>query len=801
MRTNRSCRILGLVAAAAALSAGTRADEPSSQEILAASGVKGGLVVHLGCGDGKLTAGLRAGGGFVVHGLDRDEANVSRAREHVRSLGIYGPVSIALLEGNRLPYADDLVTLVVAGDLGGIAMDEVTRVLRPLGTAYVREGGRWNKTVKPWPDDIGEWSHFLGDASNNAVAKDTRAGPPRRLKWTAGPPWCRSHEFISSFCAMVTAGARVYYVMDLGQPGVTNRMSERWTLFARDAFNGVLLWQKPLPEWRGDEWKGTSMRGRPPSIPRRIVAGRDRLYATLSHKAGVSVIDPDTGKILREIPGTEGTQEIALAEGALVLRLAGSGEDDAALAAFDAQSGARRWQVPEKQYRGQSMAAAQGLVAYDTGRETVCLDLADGKELWRSGNDGKQAGKKGSSEQTLIVHDGLVLDNEGSRIVAREARTGKVRWDVKTGGGAMRPYDFFVIGGLAWHADSGGIAGYDLKTGKTEKTIDPTSVHSRGHHLRCYGSKATERYLITPFRGTEFVSLAGDGHSQNDWTRGPCRYGVMPANGMLYVPPHQCFCYPGSMMHGLNAYGMPRTGICGRSGAVRRRAASGAARPSPTFPRRSRARPTGRCTATTPAGPASGRAESRPKSARPGRSNWARPSPRRSSPAAACTSPRRTATPSMPSRPLTARRSGVSPRTAPSTRHPRPTGDASSSEAPTDGSTASAPRTAPWRGASAPRPRNAWSWTKAGWSPRGGSTAASWSTTASPTARPAAPASSTAVSFSTASSRRRARSCTRGASTPSWPPGRTPRKSRSTRPFTSRASGRTSSWPKAAGSS
>jgi hypothetical protein len=55
-------------------------------------------------------------------------------------------------------------------------------------------------------------------------------------------------------------------------------------------------------------------------------------------------------------------------------------------------------------------------------------------------------------------------------------------------------------------------------------------------------------------RGAEFVSLTDDNHSQNDWLRGPCRYGIMPCNGMLYVPPHQCFCYSGAMMTGLNAF-------------------------------------------------------------------------------------------------------------------------------------------------------------------------------------------------------------------------------------------------------
>jgi len=47
-----------------------------ARKILSETGVKGGLVVHLGCGDGKLTAALRANDSYLVQGLDADEGNV-----------------------------------------------------------------------------------------------------------------------------------------------------------------------------------------------------------------------------------------------------------------------------------------------------------------------------------------------------------------------------------------------------------------------------------------------------------------------------------------------------------------------------------------------------------------------------------------------------------------------------------------------------------------------------------------------------------------------------------------------------
>ncbi|UCE48006.1 MAG: hypothetical protein JSW47_20705, partial [Phycisphaerales bacterium] len=41
------------------------------EQIRQQSGVRGGLVVHLGCGEGELTATLGAADAYIVHGLDK----------------------------------------------------------------------------------------------------------------------------------------------------------------------------------------------------------------------------------------------------------------------------------------------------------------------------------------------------------------------------------------------------------------------------------------------------------------------------------------------------------------------------------------------------------------------------------------------------------------------------------------------------------------------------------------------------------------------------------------------------------
>ena len=184
------------------------------QEILDATGVQGGLIVHLGCGDGELTAALNASDRYWVHGLATDSADVEKARATVREQGKYGLVSIGRFDGSRLPYVDDLVNLVVSDDLGDVPMDEVMRVLAPGGVAYVKAGGAWKKTVKPWPDDIDEWTHYLHGPDNNAVAHDTRVAMPRSIQWVAGPRWGRSHEELASMSTAVTAGGRIFYIVD-----------------------------------------------------------------------------------------------------------------------------------------------------------------------------------------------------------------------------------------------------------------------------------------------------------------------------------------------------------------------------------------------------------------------------------------------------------------------------------------------------------------------------------------------------------------------------------------------------------
>jgi outer membrane protein assembly factor BamB len=588
---SRLCNMLvsGMVLAAVASAACGEAI--TAKAVYEATGVKGGLVVHVGCGDAKLTTALRASESYLVQGLDTDAARIAETRKSLHSAGLYGPVTINQFDGKNLPYVKDMVTLVVAEKLGDVTMDEVRRVLAPDGVAYIRSGDKWVKTVKPRPADIDEWSHFLHDASGNAVANDKQIGPPKRLRWAAGPKWCRSHEVPSSVNAVVTAGGRIFTIYDESVVGVTTKVPWNCKLIARDAASGVLLWKEPMRKWQPEFGTGNGNRWNiHHTIPRRLVAAGDRVYVTLNFaEPVVSMLDAATGKILmKALEGTKGADEMILCDGVLVVKVAkkalvgatrnfGKTALDDVVVGVDAKTGKQLWRKDDTRVAPYALSAADGRVVYHNMDELVCLDLKTGKEAWRAPNTMASTAGGGS---TLVISDGVVLfhgrgktpidgaapkktakqpakrrGRGGSYLTALSLDKGEFLWaqSGKRGlsGACTQPTDIFVTHGTVWCGSS--LSGLDIKTGKVKKTLVVNKLVSPGHHARCFRAKATERYLIGPKRGAEFFDTQGDNHMRNDWLRSPCMTGATPANGLFYTPTSQCFCYPGVLVTGFLA--------------------------------------------------------------------------------------------------------------------------------------------------------------------------------------------------------------------------------------------------------
>jgi len=559
----------------------------SAEDILSATGVKGGLVVHLECGAGGLTAGLRAGPAFLVHGLDRDAADVTKARDYLLEAGLYGPVCVEQWRGTILPYNSNAVNLVVAEEPGDVPLAEVMRVLCPGGIAYLRQGQQWRKTVKPWPPDIDQWTHFLHDADNNAVADDKRIATPNHLQWQAEPKRTRDHDAQASISAMTSSNGRIFYILDEGPTSLIHRPA-KWKLIARDAFNGKLLWKRDIGSWITHL---RYFRSGPVQLPRRLVSIGERVYVTLGFDAPVAVLDAATGRTVTAYKGSEKAEEFICSDGVLLVVV---GEPEVwnkhalvvdnywefydeqgpeprkRIVAYDTDTGEMLWHRDRKNLSRLvplSLTAGGGRAFYLDGSKLYCLELRSGKVLWDVPFETPGLFLRNYAP-TVVHYKDTIACLSLERLVVYSAEDGRKLWQTRGYAGFASPGDLFIIDDLVWTfpvtqgvrvkpADVPGMGkefvAFDLYTGQVRKSLVKDDVWPGGHHHRCYRNKATRRYLISSRRGLEFVDLQGRNNTINWWVRSICQYGFMPCNGLIYAAPHPCQCFVDIKFDGFHA--------------------------------------------------------------------------------------------------------------------------------------------------------------------------------------------------------------------------------------------------------
>jgi outer membrane protein assembly factor BamB len=552
-------------------------------DLAKSSGVQGGIIVHVGCGDGAETANLMLDQRYLVHGLDASAANVAAARKTIMAAGLYGKVSVCTFDGKTLPYTNDLINLLI-DSTGTVTRAEIMRVLVPGGVAFI-DG---KKLVKPRSADIREWNHFLNGADNNAVTADKRVDIPRSIQWVSEPKWGRSHEEMASMSATVTANGRVFFIVD-ESPLASIRFLGKWSLVARDAFNGTLLWKKPIEQWN-DHLR--HFRSGPTHLPRRLVAVGDTVYVTEGLAGPVLAIDGATGETIRQYKGTERTEEILVDNGVIYL-VVGTSERDRRggglyernepkptdfrfITAIDAESGRQLWR---KDFTNAEFVLPLSLtvkgpnVYYQNVAGVTCLGAANGKPKWQTSRT-TPTRRMAFSSSTMVATDKVLLcaDRDTGKTEQDKPATGTIQWGVhgwseadfpRKGKCTLRAYsvadgkelwsapategynspvDVFVINGIVWVGNN--FQGYDLLTGEPKAKIDTKAPKVGMPHHRCYRNKASERFIFTGKSGIEVLSLDEKKWlSNNSWIRGTCQYGIMPANGFLYAPPDACACF------------------------------------------------------------------------------------------------------------------------------------------------------------------------------------------------------------------------------------------------------------------
>ncbi|MEK6238267.1 MAG: PQQ-binding-like beta-propeller repeat protein, partial [Planctomycetales bacterium] len=486
-------------------------------------------------------------------------------------------VSVDLVSGGRLPYAENMVNFLIVENPSGVSMEEINRVLAPQGTAYSLKDGKWSKTTKQRPKGMDEWTHFLHGPDNNAVARDVFVGPPRHIRWQGLPKFARAHEQLASFSACVTAGGRMFYIVDeAGRSDV--RLDSQWFLIARDAFSGVILWKKPLGEWAD---KLRRFRAGPAHLLFRVVASREHLFVTMGIESPVSVLETATGNLVRVIKGSEFTKQIIHEDGTLALLIdldmGRAKEIDAArrrgeflkhrcrVVRADVATGEITWKSEINDLVFPCMALSNNRLFYQTPAKLQCLDFKTGEPTWSEAAAMSlpvSAGKAKTGEiqweaPTLVVDGDHVMVSDFKSISAYAVKDGKRRWTAPASKGYNAPADVLVINELIWTKGRGNERnGLDPSTGETKRTIKPSNGYM---HPRCYRNKATEKFILLGEMGVQFVDVETGEVWRNHWIRGVCQFGILPANGLLYVTPDSCACNMKTKLSGLYALSHDRS--------------------------------------------------------------------------------------------------------------------------------------------------------------------------------------------------------------------------------------------------
>jgi len=526
-----------------------------AKSILQSLGAKSGLCVHLGVQDGELTVELSDGGRLLVHGLGANQGAIERARKTIAAARLEGAVSVELGSIDPLPYADDLVSLIVVDDLPrlfeqGLRSEEVTRVLRPNGVAWlgqrggngrapltakalramltkagfgelevVENHGVWAKYVKARPESMDEWTHCRYNASGNPVSKES-IGVPSSVRWAAGPNWPTGNRKTSVPSVVASEKHLVYLFED--EVRTAEGPKRELTLNARDAYNGLILWKRT---------------GMPRSL---LVCAGGRVYTVVEEGGPLVALDSETGEVVHSYQGTKSPREVLHVDGLLVLDLPDG------FGCLDAGSGEPKWKHEIKP-RGFVAAHGQVFAHFDDtkrggGSQVACMDLRTGKERWRA-----PTGSWSKAVPTLLFcQEGILVFATRDANHGVSAKDGSHLWRytyprIGHGGSFMK---VLSVGGLVWVHNAGTKEkpgyrweGLDPATGQVKRTVPhPHIIH------RCCVDVATARYIVCG--SMDIVNHQTGEHQRVEAGRNSCRTAaVRPANGLLYTFPHACRCF------------------------------------------------------------------------------------------------------------------------------------------------------------------------------------------------------------------------------------------------------------------
>lgn len=521
---------------------------------------QGGLVVQVGSDNSGQIERMARTGRYLIHVLEPTVDEVQLTRKMLEAQNLYGLISVDLLPASgNLPYAENLVNVLYLTEelQRQVSLAEAKRVVCPNGCLVASHGSftdealtaagfsepvplgkkqKWMVATKDWPKEMDQWTHPRHAASGNAVSNDLTVGPPRRVRWVVGAN--------SEVTGLVTANGRNFYA----------------GILARDSFNGLRLWNFDItaPN-KSDQFV---MKTIPRDLPAPVSDG-DHVFAIVDRQ--LVAIEAATGKVESQLGAGEKTHTVLHDDGIVI------SADDQSVQGIDVASGKVLWNYDSSTPRGivagdDTVALIQGNARRGETCEAVALDKKTGTIKWIR-SDYPWLNEVDRS----VYHDGVVAyevstfndDGPDNAIHVLSAENGdlKLDRDFLPGMNHRRQARAMFIGEQLWVLHGGKdkdknrlpteVSAIDFKSGNLLMTHNAGLAH-------CFPPVATPRYI---FSGElDLTDLITGQVDANRITKANCNadFGWLPANGLIYVTPKHCVCWP--MLRGYAALAPDRTG-------------------------------------------------------------------------------------------------------------------------------------------------------------------------------------------------------------------------------------------------
>ena len=365
-------------------------------------GVERGIVGLVGAAsaDGAEVVDFAQSSQLIIYFQSADARQVATVRAAADAAGLLGTrLFVDSGSADRLPLADNLADAIVvaAGAAGQVPDAEFLRALRPQATAWIGD----RRLVKPVPAGTDDWSHPYHDADNNPQSNDQLVRGEFRTQFIGAPKFSPMPE------QSVIAGGRIYKAMGhIAHKANQNEMLN--TLLCVNAYNGTILWRRPLP---------------PGFMIHRntMVATDDALY--MGDHESCKIIDGQTGRVRDQLTVSKDISDgpvwkwMAMRDGVLYA-LVGNLEVDIKTVRSD-RPGLGHW--PWGMWEGHDYKDPQK--SFGFGRTLVAIDLKTKRPLWHFRD------AEFLDSRTMCMKNGRIYFYCPQRFLACvDARNGRLLW-------------------------------------------------------------------------------------------------------------------------------------------------------------------------------------------------------------------------------------------------------------------------------------------------------------------------------------------------------------------------------------